>query len=50
MRQVEVSRTLTFDASRRARAFFEAMVRDNLRIGRPEEVEHPMPLGGTHGG
>jgi hypothetical protein len=39
MRQVEVSRTLVFDAPRRARAFFEAMVRDNLGIGRPEEVE-----------
>ena len=39
MRQVEVSRTLVFDAPRRARVFFEAMVRDNLGIGRPEEVE-----------
>jgi hypothetical protein len=39
MRQVEVSSILVFDALRRARAFFEAMVRDNLGIGRPEEVE-----------
>jgi hypothetical protein len=39
MRQVEVWRTLVFDAPRRARSFFEAMVRDNLGIGRPEEVE-----------
>lgn len=39
MRQVEVSRTLVFDAPRRARTFFEAMVRDNLDLGRPEQVE-----------
>jgi hypothetical protein len=39
MRQVEVSRTLVFDAPRRARAFFEALVVDNLDIGRPDKVE-----------
>jgi hypothetical protein len=39
MRQVEVSRTLVFDAPRRARAFFEALVADNLDIGRPDKVE-----------
>jgi hypothetical protein len=39
MRQVEVSRTLVFDAPRRARAFFEALVADNLDLGRPEHVE-----------
>jgi hypothetical protein len=39
MRQVEVSRTLVFDAPRRARALFEAVVRDNLDVGRPHEVE-----------
>jgi predicted MarR family transcription regulator len=39
MRQVEVSRTLVFDAPRQARAFFEAMVADNLDIGRPDTVE-----------
>ena len=39
MRQVEVSRTLVFDAPRRARAFFEALVADNLDIGRPELIE-----------
>jgi hypothetical protein len=39
MRQVEVSRTLVFDAPRRARGFFEALVVDNLDIGRPESVE-----------
>ena len=38
MRQVEVSRTLVLDAPRRARAFFEALVADNIGIGRPEEV------------
>ena len=38
MRQVEVSRTLVFDDPRRARGFFEALVADNVGIGRPEEV------------
>lgn len=39
MRQVEVSRTIVFDAPRRARAFFEALVADNLDVGRPDSVE-----------
>lgn len=39
MRQVEISRTLVFDAPRRARSFFEALVADNLDIGRPDSVE-----------
>ena len=39
MRQVEVSRTLVFDAPRHARCFFEALVADNLDIGRPDQVE-----------
>jgi hypothetical protein len=39
MRQIEVSRTLVFDAPRRARAFFDAAVADNLDIGRPDEVK-----------
>lgn len=39
MRQIEISRTMVFDAPRRARAFFEALVADNLDIGRPETVE-----------
>jgi hypothetical protein len=39
MRQVEVSRTLVFDAPRRARAFFEALIADNPGIGRPANVE-----------
>jgi hypothetical protein len=38
MRQVEVSRTLVLDAPRRARSFFEALVADNIGIGRPEQV------------
>ena len=38
MRQVEVSRTLVFDDPRRARGFFEALVTDNIGIGRPEAV------------
>jgi len=39
LRQVETSRTLVFDAPRRARAFFEALVADNLDLGRPDEVK-----------
>jgi hypothetical protein len=38
MRQVEVSRTIVFDDPRRARGFFEALVADNVDIGRPHEV------------
>lgn len=38
MRQVEVSRTLVFDDPRRAKAFFESLVTDNIAIGRPERV------------
>ena len=39
MRQVEVSHTIVFDAPRHARGFFEALVADNLDIGRPHNVE-----------
>jgi hypothetical protein len=39
MRQVEVSRTLVFAAPRYTRAFFEALVADNLDLGRPERTE-----------
>jgi hypothetical protein len=39
MRQVEISRTMVFDAPRHARGFFEALVADNLDIGRPHNVE-----------
>jgi hypothetical protein len=38
MRQVEVSRTIVFDEPRRARGFFEALVADNIGVGRPEEI------------
>ena len=39
LRQVETSRTIVFDAPRRARAFVEALVADNLDLGRPDNVE-----------
>ena len=39
MRQVEVSRTIVFDAPRHTRAFFEALAVDNLDVGRPEEMQ-----------
>ena len=39
MRQIEVARTLVFDVPRQARSFFEALVTDNLDIGRPDSVE-----------
>jgi hypothetical protein len=38
MRQVEVSRTIVFNDPRRARGFFEALVADNIGVGRPEEI------------
>jgi hypothetical protein len=39
MREIEVSRTIVFDASRHARSFFEALVADNLDVGRPDRIE-----------
>ena len=39
MRQIETSRTLVFDAPRRARGFVEALITDNLDLGRPDEVQ-----------
>ena len=39
MRQIEVSQTIVFAQPRHARGFFEALVADNLDIGRPEQVE-----------
>lgn len=39
MRQVETSRTIAFDQPRHARSFVEALIADNLDIGRPEQVE-----------
>ena len=39
MRQIETSRTIVFDAPRHARGFFEALVVDNLDLGRPDRTE-----------
>jgi hypothetical protein len=39
MAQVEVSRTIVFTQPRYARSFFEALVTDNLDLGRPDTVE-----------
>ena len=39
MRQVETSRTIVFDAPRRARGFVELLIADNLDLGRPGTVE-----------
>jgi hypothetical protein len=39
MRQVETSRTLIFDGDVHARAFFEALLCENMDLGRPENVE-----------
>jgi hypothetical protein len=50
MRQVETSRTLVFDAPRRARAFFEALVADNLDIGRPGAQRADLQTRSTPGG
>jgi hypothetical protein len=38
MREVEISRTIVLDAPRQARIFFEALVADNIGIGRPAAV------------
>jgi len=38
IRQVEMASTLVLDDPRRARAFFESLVADNIDIGRPEKV------------
>jgi hypothetical protein len=39
MRQIEFSKTLVLDAPRRARAFFDAVIAQNVGLGRPSEVE-----------
>jgi hypothetical protein len=39
MRQIETSRTLVFDDNCHARAFFEALLCENMDLGRPENVE-----------
>ncbi len=43
LRQVEVSRTLVFDDPRRARRSFEALVADNIDIGRPKRSRSCSP-------
>ena len=50
MRQVEYSRTLVFDDDCSARAFFEALLADNLDLGRPEQVELLFRRGQRMGG
>jgi hypothetical protein len=49
MRQVETSRTLVFDTDCHARAFFEALLTDNMDLGRPENVELLFRRGQTRG-
>jgi hypothetical protein len=39
MAQVEVSRTIVFTQPRHARGFFDALVTDNLDLGRPDTLE-----------
>jgi hypothetical protein len=39
MAQIEVSRTIVFTQPRYARGFFEALVTDNLDLGRPDTIE-----------
>jgi hypothetical protein len=39
MRQIETSRTLVFSSDVHARAFFEALLCENMDLGRPENVE-----------
>jgi hypothetical protein len=39
MAQVEVSRTIVFTQPRHARGFFDALVTDNLNLGRPDTME-----------
>jgi len=39
LRQVEVSRTQVFDRPLRGREFFEQVIRENLDLGRPDQVQ-----------
>jgi len=50
MRQVETSRTLVFDGDCHARAFFEALLCENMDLGRPESVELLFRRGQRRGG
>jgi len=49
MRQIETSRTLVFDDGCHARAFFEALLTDNMDLGRPHNVELLFRRGQTRG-
>jgi hypothetical protein len=50
MRQIETSRTLVFDRDVHARAFFEALLCENMDLGRPENVELLFRRGQRAGG
>ena len=50
MRQIEISRTLVFDHDVHARAFFEALLCENMDLGRPENVELLFRRGQRRGG
>jgi hypothetical protein len=50
MRQVETSRTLVFGQDVHARAFFEALLCENMDLGRPENVELLFRRGQRTGG
>ena len=41
--QLEVSRTQVFDRPLRGREFFESVIRDNLDLGRPDQVQLLFP-------
>ncbi|MGH9374529.1 MAG: hypothetical protein ACRD15_23685 [Vicinamibacterales bacterium] len=41
--QVEVCRTQVFDRPLRGREFFEAIIRDHLDLGRPDQVQLLFP-------
>jgi hypothetical protein len=49
MRQIETSRTLVFDTDCHARAFFEALLADNMDLGRPHNAELLFRRGQTRG-
>jgi len=49
LQQVETSRTIVFDAPRRARGFVEALVADNLDLGRPDSVKLIFTVNGPGG-
>ena len=39
MRQIETCRTMVFGAPRHARGFVDALIVDNLDVGRPDMLE-----------